>query len=164
MYIWEIKGLQCHLLYFPSTNMDKIKGSSHAIVLSCTRAISIVIALYFFLLQSIEQRQPGTTYVFDETARTMATLTMSLFSFVILFRTCLPFTKYRLTLFITIFTATLSIVLTAGFLRLDLFNIYYKYIGTANVIQLILINIFIIIIYVILVTGMDEKGVKYNEN
>jgi hypothetical protein len=94
----------------------------------------------------------------------MATLTMSLFSFVILFRTCLPFTKYRLTLFITIFTATLSIVLIAGFLRLDLFNIYYKYIGTANVIQLVLINIFIIIIYVILVTGMDEKGVKYNEN
>ncbi len=168
MYIWEIGAIGMPAFFISlQPNMDKIKGSfmGKVVLKALPGAISIVIAvILIFLLQSIEQRQPGTTYVFDETARTMATLTMSLFSFVILFRTCLPFTKYRLTLFITIFTATLSIVLIAGFLRLDLFNIYYKYIGTANVIQLVLINIFIIIIYVILVTGMDEKGVKYNEN
>ena len=168
MYIWEIGAIGMPAFFISlQPNMDKIKGSfmGNVVLKALPGAISIVIAvILIFLLQSIEQRQPGTTYVFDETARTMATLTMSLFSFVILFRTCLPFTKYRLTLFITIFTATLSIVLIAGFLRLDLFNIYYKYIGTANVIQLVLINIFIIIIYVILVTGMDEKGVKYNEN
>lgn len=163
MYIWEIAGIGVPAFFISlQPNKDQIKGSfmSNVTLKALPGAISIVIAvLFIYLLHSIEQKQPGTTYVYKETARTMATLTMSIFSFVILLRTSLPFNKYRLTLFLSIFSITALIVVLSAVYKLDLFNMYFRYISQPNYIQLLFINVFIIVLYWLLIKGLNRRKV-----
>lgn len=161
MYIWEIAAIGVPAFFISlQPNKNKIQGSfmGNVILKALPGAITIVISVVLiYLLHSIEQRQPGTTYVLKEGARAMATLTMSFFGFVILFRICLPFTKYRAILFTVLFSLTVLIVTLSGVLRIDLFNINFRYMNTRNIIQVVVINIVAIILYVVLIKTMNKR-------
>lgn len=118
MYVWELLTIGIGSLFLSlQPNNEKIGEAFLANILtrSLPAALTIVlVTMSYFLVSTIS----GGSVINFETATTMAVLTFSFFSYVILFRVCMPFDIYRIALLIGL------IIIGAIFFTIDIFVFY----------------------------------------
>lgn len=121
-YLWDIFsiGVAAAFLAF-EPNYQVIKGTftKNAILQAIPSAIAMLVAVGgIFLLQSYEVAHPGTVFINETNSVTMAGVVMSVMGVFILLRVCLPFSKWRLSVFAVISTIVTGLVFSLGFVNL----------------------------------------------
>lgn len=168
MYVWEIATIGVAAFFLAmQPNYAKVKGTfmSNVILRAFPAAIVMILqVLAFFAMYAFEGVYHGTTdVVYKQTAVVMSFLTMDFFSFVILFRVCFPFNRYRVILFSTLFVLASGVVALSAYMRWNLFDVDFRYLETINIQQLFFINIGAIPVYLLLdfVFGRLARSRKY---
>lgn len=112
-YVWEIAVIGVGGFFLSlEPNSSQIKGHflSNAIrkALPVSSVLFLVILAYFILYQ-IDVARGNNALIYNgiHSLRAMASISMALIGFVSLFRICLPFTKYRAVIFVTLCVLTL---------------------------------------------------------
>ena len=118
MYVWELVTIGIGSLFLSlQPNNERIKSAFLANILtrSVPAAITMVLGCMSFFIVAIASNHQIIDF---KTATTMAVLTFSIGSFVILFRVCMPFDIYRVALFISL------IIIGTIFFAIDRFVLY----------------------------------------
>lgn len=124
MYVWELLAIGVGALFLSlQPNNEKLREGFLLNILtrSVPAAISIVLISMTYFIIAFSTKES----VFDfRTAQSMAVLTFSFFSFVILFRVCMPFDIYRAALFIAL------LIIASIFFVIDIFVFFPNLKGT----------------------------------
>lgn len=164
LYIWEFFTIGVASFFLSlQPNSTKIKGTfmSNVVKKALPGSIVMVLAVFsFFVMRNIETIQPGSLRVSDYAAITMSVLTMTFISFVVLFRTSLPFDWYRGILFTVILIGAIIAMSTAAYFKWDLFKIDYRDLNAVNIIELVVINIAAVVFYFIIDIQLADKKKK----
>ena len=124
MYVWELLTIGIGALFLSlQPNNEKIGSGflTNILTRSVPAAVTIVLVTMSYFLVAVAT---GGKFIDFKTATTMAILTFSLFSYVILFRVCMPFDIYRVALFIAL------IIIGSIFFVIDIFVFYPNLDGT----------------------------------
>ena len=124
MYVWELLTIGIGALFLSlQPNNERIGSAFLANILtrSVPAAITVVLLSMTYFLVTIAT---GGTFISFEAATAMAVLTFSIFSYVILFRVCMPFDIYRVALLIAL------IIIGVIFFMIDIFVFYPNLDGT----------------------------------
>ena len=116
MYVWELLTIGIGALFLSlQPNNEKI-GDSAFLANILTRSLpAAVTAVLISMTYFIVAVNVPNSFMTLETATTMAVLTFSIFSYVILFRVCMPFDIYRVVLMIAL------IIIGVIFFMIDIF-------------------------------------------
>ena len=125
MYVWELLTIGIGALFLSLQPNNERIGSSAFLANILTRsvpaAVTVVLLSMTYFLVTIAT---GGTFISFEAATAMAVLTFSIFSYVILFRVCMPFDIYRVALLIAL------IIIGVIFFMIDIFVFYPNLDGT----------------------------------
>ena len=125
MYVWELLTIGIGALFLSlQPNNERIGGSAflaNILTRSVPAAITVVLVTLTYFLVAIAT---GSTFINFEAATTMAVLTFSIFSYVILFRVCMPFDIYRVALMVAL------VIIGVIFFAIDIFVFYPNLDGT----------------------------------
>ncbi len=157
MYIWETATIGISAFFLSmQPNYHKVEGSFNSNVTkrSLPAAITMVLlVLSIFVMFNFEADYPGSTKIAsEEVAITMATITMSVFSFIILFRISWPFNRYRIILFTVILGVTAVILTLVGVSHLEdmFFKIDFSLLNSTNIWTIVITLVVGIMLYWVL--------------
>ena len=144
LYLWELLGIGLSSFFLSlQPNNALIKSGFVKNVLCKALPGGITIALAIILIFILKTNGILT----DDVATTMGMITMSILCFVVLLRYCLPFNKYRLTLFMSLLAlgvigyTAISILCANEILPINIFQTYPEKINGINALELIAIVI-----------------------
>ena len=130
MYVWELLTIGIGSLFLSlQPNNEKIQSAFLANILtrSVPAALTAVLSTIVFFIVALST---NGTFIDFKTATTMAVLTFSFFSYIILFRVCMPFDIYRVALFIAL------VIIGAIFFTIDIFVFYPNLKGSTGFFQI----------------------------
>lgn len=164
LYLWEFFtiGVAGFLLSL-QPNSTKIRGTfmSNVVKKALPGSIVMVLAVFiFFLMRNVEIIQPGSLRVSDYAVITMSVLTITFISFIVLLRTSWPLDLYRGTLFFVLLAGAIVALSLSPQLVTQLFAIDYRDLVPINIIELVLVNIFAVVIYFLIDFLLQEKKRK----